>query len=353
MDQLTANGVQRVACMTSRTSSVLTVLAYHYVRDLERSRYPGIKGRTTSDFEGQLNYIQRHYNVVSVADVLAASRGERGLPDNPCALTFDDGLIDHFAVVLPRLVERGLTGVFFPSARPIREDIVLDVHKLHFVLASCQNHARLLEETRYLLVEYGRDNDVPSYQALCAEYHKPNRYDPGETAFLKRLLQFALPEAVRAPIVNELFQRHVSVDERTFSRELYMDTSQLRCLLSNGMELGGHGDRHDRIGLLPRERQTEELRATHQFLQSIDPKIAHNWIMCFPYGNFSADSLEIAAQLGCAAAVSVNPALVRLPIQREGNRAPVLDRLDTNDLPLSADAAPSAWTTRDAQPNES
>jgi Polysaccharide deacetylase len=212
------------------------------------------------------------------------------------------------------------------------------------VLAASQSHEVLLAETRDLVSEYRRDYEVPSYEALTAEYYKANRYDPPETAFIKRILQFGLPQIVRTGIVAELFRRHVAVEERTFSRELYMDASHLRCLLSNGMEVGGHGDVHERIGLLSTERQCEELSATRQFLHSIDSGITRDWIMCFPFGNFSAESLEIAAQFGCAAALSVNVDLVHLPIPRDDIRAPVLDRLDTNDLPFTADAAPCAWT---------
>lgn len=327
-------------------TSVLTIIAYHYVRDLERSRYPAIKGRRTTEFEAQLDYIQRYYNVVRLRDVVASARGECTLPEMPCVLTFDDGLADHFDVVLPRLLDRGMSGAFFASARPIRENVVLDVHKLHFVLASTPDHEMLLGEMKHLLVELRESHDILSYEALAAEYYKPNRYDPAVTAFLKRVLQSGLPLPVRSGIIAELFERHVAVEEATFSRELYMDASQLRCLLRNGMELGGHGDHHERIGLQSTEDQTRELCATREFLRTIDPALANEWIMCFPYGSFSSESLEIAARTGCSATLSVNPTLVALPVKLGGAQAPVLDRLDTNDLPLVADSPPNAWTIK-------
>jgi len=42
-------------------------------------------------------------------DVVDAVHGRRALPDHACALTFDDGFLDHFTVVFPRLVARRLT----------------------------------------------------------------------------------------------------------------------------------------------------------------------------------------------------------------------------------------------------
>ena len=36
-----------------------TIVMYHYVRELRRSRYPGIKGLSTEKFRGQLDYLAR------------------------------------------------------------------------------------------------------------------------------------------------------------------------------------------------------------------------------------------------------------------------------------------------------
>ena len=71
----------------------ITIVMYHYVRDTARSRYPRIKSRTIEEFEGQLDYIERHYGVCTTRDLLDAIRGDRVLPPNACLLTFDDGLL--------------------------------------------------------------------------------------------------------------------------------------------------------------------------------------------------------------------------------------------------------------------
>ena len=35
----------------------LTVIMYHYVRDLKHSRYPDIKGLQVEEFRGQIQYL--------------------------------------------------------------------------------------------------------------------------------------------------------------------------------------------------------------------------------------------------------------------------------------------------------
>lgn len=39
--------------------SNLTVVMYHYVRPIERSRYPAIKGIELNDFKEQVGYIKK------------------------------------------------------------------------------------------------------------------------------------------------------------------------------------------------------------------------------------------------------------------------------------------------------
>ena len=53
----------------------LTIVTYHYVRDLQRSRYPGIKARTVQQFEEQLDFISKNYAVVTAQDVVLAVLG--------------------------------------------------------------------------------------------------------------------------------------------------------------------------------------------------------------------------------------------------------------------------------------
>src|SRR5215831_12778490 len=123
----------------------VTIVMYHFVRDLKRSRYPAIKGLDLHDFSEQLDYIGRHYETVTMEELIEASRsGNRDLPPNACLLTFDDGYVDHFSNVFPLLAERHMQGSFFPPARAILEGRVLDVNKIHFILAAAADHGEVV-----------------------------------------------------------------------------------------------------------------------------------------------------------------------------------------------------------------
>ena len=85
-----------------------TIVTYHYVRPIARSRYPGIRGLELTDFEGQLDYIERHYNVVSVADIVRARNDGSALPEHPLLLSFDDGYRDFYFNAYPILKKYNL-----------------------------------------------------------------------------------------------------------------------------------------------------------------------------------------------------------------------------------------------------
>src|SRR5438874_19380 len=189
---------------------------YHYVRDVASTPYPGIKARSLAEFRGQLDHIEREYEVVDCAAV----RG-RCIPQNSALLTFDDGLVDHLERVLPELQRRGLTGCFCPPAQAVLERKVLDVHKVHFVLAVSGDHGALAER---ILGE-----------GLRAAHAEPSRFDPAETVLVKRLLQDGLPEETRGRLLDELFGELVSDDETAFADELYVTNDGVRELAAAGM----------------------------------------------------------------------------------------------------------------------
>ena len=47
-------------------------------------------------------------------------------------LTFDDGLMDHYEIS-SILLDRGITGTFLIPARPVRDRVVMNSHKIQLL----------------------------------------------------------------------------------------------------------------------------------------------------------------------------------------------------------------------------
>ena len=129
----------------------ITVVMYHYVRNLSGSLYPNIKGLDLVSFERQLKYFKDNYNFISINEFIAACNGESKLPNNPVILTFDDGYIDHYENVFPLLMDMKIQGCFYAPASTIMDKKILDVNKVHFILAKFSNEKVFLIFSEYSL----------------------------------------------------------------------------------------------------------------------------------------------------------------------------------------------------------
>jgi len=321
-------------------SRLLTIVMYHYVRNLEHSRFPEIKGLTTDQFKEQIAYIKKYYNVIGGNDLLEAMSSGDDIPPKALLLTFDDGYSDHFTQVFPVLDREGITACFFPPAKCIVERKVLDVNKIHFILASVPNKTELVDSILSMVTRYcGQPLNRDYYWNQLAV---ANRFDSGEVVFIKRMLQRELPENLRKIIVDDLFREYVSSDERAFSEELYMSPDQLRCLDRHGMYIGSHGYDHYWLDHLESGEQETEINQSREFLRGITGMEAKRWIICYPYGAYNDSLLALLANHGCNLGLTTEVGLADL----NRDNPLTLPRLDTKDLPTDAEAQPNQWTAK-------
>src|SRR3712207_2813854 len=105
-----------------QSPNLLRVLTYHRVDepDAQPTLYPGLISATPAAFEQQMRYLSKHYNVVSMAEVLAAFQGA-ALPPRSVLVTFDDAYRDFAEHAWPTLRRYRLPAtVFVPTAFPDR-----------------------------------------------------------------------------------------------------------------------------------------------------------------------------------------------------------------------------------------
>jgi len=327
--------------MNEAACAALTVVMYHYVRPIASSRYPGINGLELDAFERQLDYLQHHHSVVTARDVIASARGEAILPPNPLLLTFDDGYSDHHSYVFTSLVRRGITGVFFPPSCTAVARRMLDVNRIHFILAAASDPEELVRVVEAHVDERRDEFGLGSLASYRAQYFQANRFDPASVIYVKRMLQRALPAALRHAIADELFRRFVTGDERAFVDELYLDAADLMEMVAAGMEVGSHGHTHQWLDSLEARAQAADIEESLLMLDAIGlPR--RDFLFCYPYGGYNADTLEVLQSMGCGAAFTTRVGLAR-PTR---SSLLMLPRLDTNDLPTDGSAEPCEWTLK-------
>ncbi len=311
-----------------------TIVMYHYVRELPYTRYSEIKGLKTSLFREQLLYLKKHYNFVTHSDLISAAYEGGELPENAVWLTFDDAYSDHYMNVFPILDEMGIEGAFFPPVKAIVDHEVLDVNKIHFILAATNDIQALINDINHLMSKYREEYRLEDKEYYWKKLAKASRFDPAEVIFVKRLLQVELPEKLRNIITDILFRKYVSENEAAFSRELYMNEDQMRCMLRHGMYFGSHGYDHYWLNSLQREKQEEEINKSLNFMKNIGAD-TENWIMNYPYGACNGTLVEIIKNKGCKLGLTTRVEVADL----KNDDLFMLPRLDTNDLPKDRYAA--------------
>jgi peptidoglycan/xylan/chitin deacetylase (PgdA/CDA1 family) len=272
---------------------------YHYVRPPEAA-LPHFRYLPLDGFRRQLDHFTRTAHIASAAEFAQALASAQPAP-NAVVLTFDDGLRDHAAYVLPELRQRGLWGIFFVSTLPYAQQRVLDVHKVHLALGRAGGRAVL----RVLEALIQPEMVEPEYVSrLESELYRGHVEDEA-TSRVKRLLNYYLKLEHRARLCHEVYVRTGGEEARDVP-DHYLSTAQLQELNAHGMGLGAHSVSHRLLSQLPCAEQEREVQGSIGTLeQLLGQRVAS---FCYPYGgdhSFNADTLRLLAGAGIDFAFSV------------------------------------------------
>ena len=94
----------------------LTVLAYHRITDVHAADFAGYAPNVSASpemFDQQMGYLRRHFQVISLKQLLDALERNIPLPDRAALITFDDGYRDNHEQALPILRHHQLPATLF------------------------------------------------------------------------------------------------------------------------------------------------------------------------------------------------------------------------------------------------
>jgi peptidoglycan/xylan/chitin deacetylase (PgdA/CDA1 family) len=304
----------------------ITVVMYHYVRELAKSRYPRIRGLDYVLFKEQIRFMRKNYSFISAEDLIAFLDNGQKLPEKAILLTFDDCYTDHFTHVFPVLNEHGVKAAFYGPVQAVRERKVLDVNKIHLILASAEENV-LLKLVKEELENLGKDFELETTDKYWSIYGKPTLFDTAGTTFIKRMLQDGLKGESRVRALDSIFHKIIDEDEAVISSELYLNEDQMRCMIREGMHFGVHGYSHTRFHTLSKEEQEEELSASIDFV--VDNGMRRDGVtFCYPYGSYNDDAIALAEKYGCRFCLTIVPEVYNPELHSRYT----IPRIDTNHI---------------------
>jgi len=283
---------------------LIPIVTYHYVRPLSERFSENHKSLDFEQFSSQIEYLRRDYFFIQGTQVRNLKEASDLNGKKPVWLSFDDGYSDHYKYVFPELLSRGAVGSFFIPTEAIFERKLLDVNKIHLILAKNSNIEQLIARINAIFdANNGEVTIERSFNELRSEHSIATLINDSDTRFVKLLLQELLPINLRKIVLDDLFEDYVKRDESAIVDELYMNPDQIKSMHEAGMNIGSHGHTHSRLEFMSEESQMIDFKLSLQHLKSVGIDDA-NVVVCYPYGSSNKATKAVLSAIGCHAAIS-------------------------------------------------
>lgn len=307
----------------------MKALMYHYVRPAQPS-LPHFRYLHVDHFEAQLEYVERRFGLMRREDYEAAIT--RGDAVDGVILTFDDGFLDHYEYVIPRLLDRGLWGIFYVPTGMYSTEKLLDVHRLHLLLGRLGGN-----ECLQLLADIIDDSMMTDQgvEAFRTQTYVSQSNDEATLRF-KRMLNFYVSYRFRGGVLDALMADLLDGgDESQLVSEVYMSEAHIGEAADAGMVIGSHSVSHRVMSKLSVDEQRREIRDSLQFLEGVIGRPVETF--CYPHGGFhtfTASTEQLLYQEGVRYSFNVEPRDIEPRDMIE--RPQALPRYDCNLLPFGA-----------------
>ncbi len=259
---------------------------YHGLTD-QRADPPYWCHIPTHEFDEHMRALAAGYRVLPLAEVIKAIRTGQTLPDSVACVTFDDGFRTIATRALPILERERIPATVFVvtslvgSRQPAWPDALLfSVDRTHAPAAEFEGMHFPLDDARARRAAYSR---------FCARLKE--MHDAERRKALDRLY-----EQLGAPKVEQ---------ESPFAT---LDWEEIRSLRASGLvDIGSHTHSHPMLSRCPEEVQRYELSRSRAVLQANGIPTAD--LLAYPNGDYSAQTLRIAADEGYASGLTTVPGL--------------------------------------------
>jgi len=275
-------------------ASVWFIPMYHRVVEDAAVEDPLDMGMCVSEthFAQQLAYINTHFDVATVAEVVDLINADQPLPKRLASITFDDGYLDNLTRAAPALQSLDMRATLFVATDFIGSPTGFWWDDVISAFAHC-------------------DADQALSLALSDGTRYSTSVSQGER---KQVAQRTLdvlwrqPPAQIAGLVSDIVEQ---LSPQTTVPSPVMDEDGIRQCQARAFDIAAHTQSHPNLNLIPREQVEQEILNSQRILNTIDGVAVNGFAT--PAG-FTPDYLsEFLAANDFEFGVSVNRGLNRTP----------------------------------------
>lgn len=240
----------------------LVVPYWHLASDDELAHVSGIYSyRNCEQFSRDIEYLLKHYEPVSLAQVIAKiDRGDKFKKPSFIA-TFDDGFREVYEVIAPILFKKGVPAIFFITTLALDNRELLYPQKKRLLLKELEanpGHGRLKEILIYL---------------------DRQRYEKEDISSIIKTISYS-----ERSLLDELAV-HLSVDFKKYleNNKPYLTSDQVNTLIKQGFDIGAHSIDHPRYQEISLEDQLYQTIQSANFLSHNFGYVCNSF--AFPFGD--------------------------------------------------------------------
>lgn len=275
-----------------RNADALTVFMFHRVLPRDSAAYAQAEKEFTFSVEGFarcLDFIRRHYSVVSAADVDAAVAGAKPLPPCPALITFDDGWRDTLVHACPQLRQRNMHALVFLATEILETQSPQWWQDMLVRILDNPPQAELLLRRLGLPEQHARQRSRDSDHAVA-----------GKVA--------ALPLDKRLALLAD-FIASGDIEGQMLTQQEVLAADRA-CL-----DFGAHG--HTHAPLTTVAEPSAELQRSHDLVAALRPAVPS---MSFPHGAYTPQIVALTEEAGFRLVFTSDPALLDLRQPGGGHR---------------------------------
>jgi peptidoglycan/xylan/chitin deacetylase (PgdA/CDA1 family) len=235
------------------------VLQYHSIRpthNLSSSYISPTLSITQDAFKRQVEFLVKHYDVMSLDQLLMHVQTGYTGHKMPVAITFDDGYRDNYLYAFPVLRTHNIPAMLYLTTECIGGGACL-----------------WTSELRYIILKNAKPN--LRLNTLEEEYVLGSRNDRFKALHNIKTRLLALPRGMREEVLSEL-RHQAGVKDLTPLNGTMLNWNEVREMRKAGISFGAHTASHPSLPHIPLEEARKEILESKNVLESqLDEPIKH------------------------------------------------------------------------------
>ena len=234
---------------------------------------------TPETFRLHIEILQQYFSIVRLDDWLRQRNHGETLPDNACAITFDDGWADNYEFAFPVLQAHSAPAtIFLVSDMMGADDLFWPERLARLIDAVATQHPQHAQHPALQWIPFQFGHSAPTAEQISATIARVK----------------AMPD-------NEIHQRITETEDQLAIRypeqsAALLDWEQIQTMVDSGLiSMGSHTCRHVRLN-----DQLEHEQLQHEILDSkttIEQHIGKPvTTFCYPNGDLCDDALRLVSQ---------------------------------------------------------